>query len=1003
MQTYPLLPPLKDDGAGLAILPEKGTWQEVSAVSLKNVAENLKITRVDAKFTDIDSIPSMWARPLLFQIALYDTGHPMHDCIVGEWRGLLAMLALKERRNFPLTTKLITIPSADDDDTSEFLIALRRLMPEQILDVNTTWEKLYIILFNGNPIGITSPTTIVCTSIDYKDYDNINSENIPWYNPPFIEDPIKELEPDEKSAVTGWLDDFYKKQIIPLPVSPIKGNLAAQVLKFTAALGGIPAVPPELSNNPFNMTVGFFTGMNFPIAPKEYFTEKLFVINQSNAFIKENILSPKGSTNLKLNGDDVTPILPIRREMLNEFSINDLQKRISFTTTPNGIKVDLQYPSPGDGGNVIISKEYVRQTDDGDKLFKNPEIIVIEQPPVLEIWPNFHNSDWKTYFTYFTKAGQNTFDAKPIIEKDGTLVSRLLEEDTEIATTSAFPQAMICTYKEHQAIDSDEAGILLISPKDTPQGVTTWNIGIDFGTSGTTVYKQDPTINELEPISFENRLFQMTESQQARRVEKVYQQFFSSRLEKAPFFSLFQQHPDSRKKSQAGQRLEPLLDGRIYFVKVENYKLEENVVSNLKWSPDPEDRIRTQTFIEQICLQCAAEAMHYEVNLINWQFSYPLAFSQKDKAAFNTICTNAINSCEEKTGIQNGDVNFESESISTAKYFAGKFGGFADGAVCIDIGGETSDISIWQDNTLCWQTSIRFAGRHIFLELLKHKPEFLKNFDVSDTDIEILKEVSNSNKFYSQADTWINAWINESNDGLRNIFAFYGGKIDGTPFIPLIALGISGLLYYVGLILNYLIQNKDFRPTMPNVYIGGNGARILHWLANGDFTLNPENSKYLKEIILFASGCDSDAIFDLENTREPKHEAAAGLIDDRTQLVITTEDYGILAGEDFEDFSWTTILTAENIGKTQSLEKNLEQSGDKLSQIENLIKIFNEGLGKELGQAINLDPEFKKKLNSDVNDWLQALAGQTDDDRIVEPIFIKVMGKLLERKIREWN
>ncbi len=994
---FPLLPPLKKDGDGLAVLPRTGTWEQVFDVALKNIADNLQVTKIDGKFIDIDSIPSMWARPLLFEIALYDKAHPMHECVVGEWRGLLAMLALKEQRKFRLETKLITIPDGNDGKPPEFLQALNRLLPQRTLDdAGTTWDKLYLILFKDNPIGITSPTTLVCTSIDYIKHITVN--DVHWYDPPFLCDPIPHLNDGEKTSVAGWLNDFHKNTITPLPDSPIKANLAPRILDFIKDLGGAPDGQAKLAGTPLGMAVGIFTGMDYPIAPKEYFTEKLYVINQQTAYIKENILSPKGSTNLRLNGDDVTPILPIRKEMLNEFSVDDLQKRISFVTTPNGIKVDLQYLSPGDGKNILISKEYVKQSDGDDKLFKNPEIVVIEQPPVLEVWPNINSSDWKTYFTYFTKAGQNTFDAEPIYEKDEALVSCYLEKDTEIAKTSAFPQAMICTYKDHQAIDSEEAGILLISPKDAPQGVTTWNIGIDFGTSGTTVYKQDPTINELEPISFENHLFQITNS---RSRFKVYEQFFSSRLEETPFFSLFQQHPDSRKKSQSGERLEPMLDGRIYFV--EDYKLKENVVSNLKWSPDPEDRIRTQTFIEQICLQCAAEALHNEVNLINWHFSYPLAFSQKDKAAFNTICTNATNACEEKTGIQNGNVNFESESITTAKYFAGKFGGFADGAVCIDIGGETSDISIWQDNTLCWQTSIRFAGRHIFLDLLKHMPEFLKNFDVPDADIKILKEVSNSDKFYSQADTWIDAWINDSIDGLKDKFAIYGGRIEGTPFIPLIALGISGLLYYVGLILNCLIENKDFKPTMPNVYIGGNGARILHWLANGDFTLNPENSKYLKKIILLASGCDRNAIFDLQITPEPKHEAAAGLIDDRTQLVITTEDYGILAGEDFEDFSWTTIITAENLGKSQNLEKNLEQSGDKLSQIENLIKIFNEGLGKELGQPINLDPEFKKNLNSDVNDWLQDLAIQPDDGRIVEPIFIKVMGKLLERKIKEWN
>ena len=151
MPSFPLLPPLKKDGAELAVLPSTGTWELVPAVALNNIAENLGVTKVDAKFTEIDSIPSMWARPLLFEIALYDIDHPMHECILGEWRGLLAMLALKERRNFPLTTKQIEIPNADDESAPEFLRALRKLLPEHTLEASTTWDKLYLILFKANP------------------------------------------------------------------------------------------------------------------------------------------------------------------------------------------------------------------------------------------------------------------------------------------------------------------------------------------------------------------------------------------------------------------------------------------------------------------------------------------------------------------------------------------------------------------------------------------------------------------------------------------------------------------------------------------------------------------------------------------------------------------------------------------------------------------------------------------------------------------------------------
>ena len=131
--------------------------------------------------------------------------------------------------------------------------------------------------------------------------------------------------------------------------------------------------------------------------------------------------------------------------------------------------------------------------------------------------------------------------------------------------------------------------------------------------------------------------------------------------------------------------------------------MKENVISNLKWSPEPIDRKRTQAYLEQICLQCAAEAAANSVSKINWRFSYPIAFSAGDKADFGTICASAANDISE-TGFQTDGVNLETESVVTGRFFEGKFRGFADGAVCIDIGGETSDISIWQDNT--------YIGKH---------------------------------------------------------------------------------------------------------------------------------------------------------------------------------------------------------------------------------------------------------------------------------------------------
>ena len=411
MKNFPLLPPLKDDGAGLAVLPRTGTWEEVPDVALNNIAENLNVIKIDGKYIDIDSIPSMWARPLLFEIALYDTNHPMHECVVGEWRGLLAMLALKERRKFSLETKLITIPDENDENTPEFLQALRKLLPQRTLDKGTAWDKLYLILFNKdklNPIGITSPTTLVCTAVDYTDLIS----GVPWFNGQVLCDPIHHLDIDEQASVAGWLNNFHKNTIAPLPASPMKVNLAPRILDFIKGLKGVPGKQPKLADTTLGMNVGIFTSMNFPIAPKEYFTEKLFVIPQADAFLKQNdqnVLLPGGGDTLKdVDGKSVTPILPIAKELLSDFSVDGLSQRITFETTPDGIKVSLQLPSPDGGPDFSVSRVYVNQKDGDALIFDKHKIVEIPNLPVLEIWPNFRTPDWKVYYTYFNKAQQDT-------------------------------------------------------------------------------------------------------------------------------------------------------------------------------------------------------------------------------------------------------------------------------------------------------------------------------------------------------------------------------------------------------------------------------------------------------------------------------------------------------------------------------------------------------------------------------------------------------------------
>ena len=274
-----------------------------------------------------------------------------------------------------------------------------------------------------------------------------------------------------------------------------------------------------------------------------------------------------------------------------------------------------------------------------------------------------------------------------------------------------------------------------------------------LGTSGTTVYRNDIDDQQSSPNKMElaSRLLQVTKSREYHR-DRLYDDFLSIESEKTPFLSLFQRFSDNN-------GLRPLLDGHIHFVSnYENFPYAEKIFTDLKWSPQPNDKIRASIFLEQLCLQCAAEAANEGVEKINWRFSYPIAFSEGDRDNFKQIWQRITKTCSMVTGLQLEDVSSEPESIAAAKFFASTrqsedaSGAFADGAVCIDIGGETSDISIWQDGKLHWHGSLRLAGRRVLLDILRENPDFLGNFRVKESDINLLKEASkkNTSDFYAQ-------------------------------------------------------------------------------------------------------------------------------------------------------------------------------------------------------------------------------------------------------------
>ena len=142
-----------------------GVWHGYDPKILRGVGGGIVVGDADAA-RGVSSVPDVWARPLLFQNALPpDSGHPMRERLLQEWRGLLSLLALHEIQPYELQVTPVPL------DGGTFANALRRLSPAPVaLEGNDTryeWTDLLLIRCEGIPVGAFSPTTLVYTSADY--------------------------------------------------------------------------------------------------------------------------------------------------------------------------------------------------------------------------------------------------------------------------------------------------------------------------------------------------------------------------------------------------------------------------------------------------------------------------------------------------------------------------------------------------------------------------------------------------------------------------------------------------------------------------------------------------------------------------------------------------------------------------------------------------------------------------------------------------------------------
>ena len=120
----PLLPQLRNT---LAPGPIQGQWNLSSKSIFGTIAQALKYEQ--AVRTNINSIPSPWARALLFQSVFLTDQYPNRKELIYEYVGFLAVLAFAKVKNLPIQAKVVKLN--DLANANLFADSLVGLLPSE--------------------------------------------------------------------------------------------------------------------------------------------------------------------------------------------------------------------------------------------------------------------------------------------------------------------------------------------------------------------------------------------------------------------------------------------------------------------------------------------------------------------------------------------------------------------------------------------------------------------------------------------------------------------------------------------------------------------------------------------------------------------------------------------------------------------------------------------------------------------------------------------------------
>lgn len=1161
------LPPLKVATDSIEPPDSSGIWVPRTGTSiLRKIADSLDYKDEvveDAPSTphrngkSTASVPDVWAQVSVFQTDLfYDGNEPLKlqskIKAIAEWRGLIALLALKNRfgysvlslpLDFRITGTVGTEGMSAAESTAEdsFLAVCGRLLPKAVAFAHHDWKSISVLQVERSTVGIFVPTTLIAPARDYH-IRLAGSAHIPWFVEYALQDPTARssgLRPREillLSAFVGGLlesvrstpaaDDQMKNALIGLLVRYLQDCNAITVaeglddgmVQQTGSLGLDLPVSQKVYNafnNVFDTTGGlehqtrlrptsnaskYFKGVVLYDSKNEFrqlgaSTESLVVWGdltharvtkdpaalerakvdaRKNGYILCDVaelftskLVPLRSGRAPRHGTSLDRfLLPFSPLVLLLLEGENLLRSVRIERTPNEdlrVSLTIELVNERDQRHAIYVAERIYRRD-------LDEIEERDVPLATSVWPDFKSDHWRFYTAFYRGSPIRDLGITGIVSLTGlftsipaeatpeNVVARIISwsrgegvaakevsivRSTEIVShlyiSTAPIEALACGLVSQGGRANQTLGFILTPAlKNAPSTTATQRgtIGVDFGTSNTCVYlKSGPFQMPLE-ATIDNMqilpLVQLAGDGSAKTDPMAFSDFMPLKVAEMPFLSLL------RTRELPGQLANlPFGADHIWFVNDLKDSMEKAVSNdphlhfNLKWSKAADDRQRLQSFLRQVALLglAKATATGIEPSNVEWAFSYPLTKNFNEQEYRGTCQRSVDEALEAVTGVQKRAVLIEeiTESEAAALYFRARGDAFSGTTITIDIGGGTTDISVWDATTQIWRYSFELAGRKILLSFLRRRMSFFQKLcEGADnaTDLHDINELFGTKEFRKALSKTPRS--GENNDAadpivkmleiiinnpsfknqLANRLGILSGETDGATLKWHVTIALAGMMYYVGRQVAAMSDRLkiDAREGV-KVLLSGRGSSIYTSLFSNPLELQQR----LQTVFVNAAGLPEDMPFSVVYSPQPKHEAAFGLVadwgleKDNQKLILNGPRRlnSLVIGEALET-SNKEVLDASTLANQVIDVRDLKVAS--LAEMNKFLRLM-EGLTAKTragdrpdGVRLNIPKAKEADLIRNINQFLAnwAASAEPGSTSIREPVFLVALRSIID-------